>query len=96
MDLQPKRYGGWGVKIHCSAYSLDTNPLRLVGFTTEMFSMKINWKLYTQSSNFTHSVANETLYTVLQIAPLCKVGQSHMRWKKHKTCPKHCIINSSK
>ena len=42
-------------KIHCSTYSLDTNPLRLVGFTTEMFSMKINQKLYTQSSNFTLS-----------------------------------------
>ena len=43
-------------KIHCSAYSLDTNPLRLVGFTTEMFSMKADQKLYTQSNNFTHSV----------------------------------------
>ena len=42
-------------KIHCSAYGLDTNPLRLVGFTTEMFWMKINQKLYTQSSNFTFS-----------------------------------------
>ena len=31
-------------KIHCSAYSLDTNPPRLAGFTTEMFSIKINQK----------------------------------------------------
>ena len=40
-------------------------------------------KLYTQSSNFTHSKANEALYTVLQIVPSCKVSQSHMQWKKH-------------
>ena len=43
-------------KIHCSAYSLDTNPRSLVGFMAEMFSMKINQKLYTQSSNFTLSM----------------------------------------
>ena len=45
-------------KIHCSAYSLETHPLRSAGFTTETFSMKINQKLYiiyTQSSNFTPS-----------------------------------------
>ena len=57
--------GGDGVKIHfgthsqSTKYSLDTNPLRLVGFTTEIFSMKIHQKIYTQSSNLHSRRANE-------------------------------------
>ena len=71
--------------IRCSAYSLY---LRLVGFTTEMFSMKLNQKPCTQSSNVTPFAVNE-----VQIVPLpqCrhfvwkKVCQSHIQWEKsHK------------
>ena len=75
--------------IQCN--SLDTNPLRLVGFTTEMFSMKLNQKPCTQSSNVTPSAVNE-----VQIVPLpqCrhfvwkKVCQSHIQWEKATKWPR--------
>ena len=77
--------------IRCSAYSLDTNPLRLVGFTTEMFLMKLNQKPCTQSSNVTPFAVNE-----VQIVPLpqCrhfvwkKVCQSHIQWEKATKWPR--------
>ena len=53
-------------------HSLDANPLRLVWFTTEMFSMNINQKLCTQSSNFTLSAGWwSSNCTVVWMLPFC-------------------------
>ena len=78
--------GGFGTHSHSTKYtvlhSLDTNPLRSEGFTIEMFSVKINQKLYTHQVILHCLQANE-----VQIAPspgcchfvLKKVHQSHMQ-----------------
>ena len=78
-------------------------PTEIVGFTSEMFLMKVSQKVYSQSSNCTCSAGEGSWdCAFVSIWPFCfeesvPVTQAVENNNKcHKTSPDYCIINSRK